>query len=164
MLNRIVQDVCRTGGSRAALVFGNERYTYAQLEEQVARCAAALKKSGAEPERGVALVLKNSPEFIFTYLAASRLGVPAFLIDSGSKISELRRVFSENHVAVALCEPEQVSSLEQVRQETGRHFSICSRGDNFEGWMGRTTEPLPSRIYEDEIAIVQYTSGTTGVP
>jgi len=164
MLNRIVQDVCRTGGSRAALVFGNERYTYAQLEEQVARCAAALKKSGAEPERGVALVLKNSPEFIFTYLAASRLGVPAFLVDSGSKASELRRVFTENQIAVAVCEPEQVSSIEQSREETGQQFSIYSRGGNFDDLMDPATEPSSSRVYENEIAIVQYTSGTTGVP
>ncbi len=164
MLNRIVQEVCRTNGSRAALVFVNDRYSYAQLEEQVARCAAGLKKSGADPERGVALVLKNSPEFIFTYLAASRLGSPAFLVDSGSKASELRRVFAENQVAVAVCEPEQVASIEQSRAETGQHFSIYSRGGNFGELMGNATEPPSSRVYENEIAIVQYTSGTTGVP
>ena len=164
MLNRILREHCSKDGSRTALVFGNERYTYAQLEEQVGRCAAALRRSGAEPEKGVALISKNSPESVVTYLAASRLGVPAFLVDSGSKIAEFRRVFSENQIAVALCEPEQVSSVEQVRLETGQHFSICPRGVNFEGWMGRATEPLPSRVYDDEIAIVQYTSGTTGVP
>jgi len=164
MLNRILRENCSRDGYRTALVFGNDRYNYSQLEEQVARCAAALRRSGAEPEKGVAVAAKNSPESIFTYLAAWRLGVPAFLIDSGSKISEFRRIFSENQVAVVLCEPEQVSSMEQVRQETGQQFSICSRGGNFENWMGRETEPLPSLVYEDEIAIVQYTSGTTGVP
>ncbi len=164
MLNRIVQEACSAGGSRTALVFGNERYSYAQLEDQVARCAAGLKRSGAEPERAVALVLKTSPEFIFTYLAASRLGVPAFLVDSGSKGSELRRVFTENQIAVAVCEPEQVSSIEQIREETAQRFSVYSRGGNFEDLMGRATEPSPSRVYENEIATVQYTSGTTGIP
>jgi long-chain acyl-CoA synthetase len=164
MLNRIVQEVCRTAGARAALVFVNERYTYAQLEEQVARCAAGMKRLGADSERGVALVLKNSPEFIFTFLAASRLGSPAFLVDSGSKASELRRVFTENQMAVAVCEPEQVASIEQSREETGQRFSIYSRGGNFGDLMGSATEPPSSRVYENEIAIVQYTSGTTGVP
>ena len=119
---------------------------------------------GADSERGVALVLKNSPEFIFTFLAASRLGSPAFLVDSGSKASELRRVFTENQIAVAVCEPEQVASIEQSREETGQRFSVYSRGGNFGDMMGRATEPPSSRVYEDEIAIVQYTSGTTGVP
>ncbi len=123
-----------------------------------------LKKLGADSERGVALVLKNSPEFIFAFLAASRLGSPAFLVDSGSKASELRRVFTENQMAVAVCEPEQVASIEQNREETGQRFSIYSRGGNFGDLMGSATEPPSSRVYENEIAIVQYTSGTTGVP
>ncbi|MGO9519438.1 MAG: class I adenylate-forming enzyme family protein [Candidatus Korobacteraceae bacterium] len=164
MFNQIFQEACRTGGSRAALVFGNERWNYAQLEEQVARCAAGLKKSGAEPDRGVALILKNSPEFIFSYLAASRLGVTAFLVDSGSKASELRRVLTENQIAVVISEPEQLSSIEQIREETGQHLSIYDRGGNFADLMGAATEPPASQVYENEIAIVQYTSGTTGVP
>jgi long-chain acyl-CoA synthetase len=163
MLNHIVQEACRTGGSRAALVYDNQRWSYAQLEEQVARCAASLKKLGATPEAGVAMVLKTTPEFVFTYLAASRLGVPAFLVDWGSKANELRRVFTENQIAVAVAEPEQVSSIEQIRDETGQRFFVCARG-NFERLLGPETESAPSRLYENEIAIVQYTSGTTGVP
>jgi long-chain acyl-CoA synthetase len=164
MLNRIFQEACCKEGSRVALVYGNERYSYAQIEEQIARCAASLKSLGAEPERGVALVLKTSPEFVFTYLAASRLGVPAFLVDSGSKASELKRVFTENQIAAAVAEPEQVSSIEQVSEETGQRFPVYSRGGNFGDLLGSVTEPPAARVYEGETAIVQYTSGTTGVP
>ena len=164
MLNCIFQENCRVGGFRTALVFGDDRYTYAHLDEQVASCAAGLRRLDVTPEKGVALVLKNCPEFIFTYLAASRLGVPAFLVDPSSKPSELRRVITEGRVAAAVCEPEQVSSLEQISEQTGHRFSICARGGEFEGVMGRTTEPLPSGVYDGETATVQYTSGTTGVP
>lgn len=164
MLNHILQEYSRGRGSQAALVFGNERYTYAQLAERVAQCAAGLRRSGARYEKGVALILKNSPEFVFTYLAASWLGIPAFLVDSGSKSSELRRVFAENEVAVAVCEPENVSVLEQVCEHTGRQFSIYSRGGNFGSLIGQPTEPSPAQVFQDEVAIVQYTSGSTGVP
>jgi long-chain acyl-CoA synthetase len=164
MLNRIVQETCRTGGLRTALLFGNERWSYVQLEEQIARCAAGLKRSGATAERGVALVLKPNPEFVFTFFAASRLGVPAFLVDSGSKASELKRVLTENQIAVVVCEPEQLSSIAQIREETGQRFSIYTRGDDFEDLLRHGSEPPSSRVYDDEIAIVQYTSGTTGIP
>ena len=164
MLNRILQEACLAGGGRAALVFNNQRYSYAQLQEHVARCAAGLKRFGVAPEKGVALVLKNSPEFIFAYLAASRLGVPAFLVDPGSKASELRRLLTENQVAVVACEPEQLSPVEQIREQIQQRFLICTRGGGFDDLMASAAEPPPSRIYKDEIAIVQYTSGTTGVP
>ena len=164
MLNRIVQDACRAGGSRAALVFDNERWSYSQLEDQITRCAAGLKSSGVAPERSVALVLKNSPEFVFTFLAAARLGTPAFLVDSGSKASELHRVLTENQIAVVVCEPEQSSTIEQIQIDTGQRFSVYTRGGNFQDLIGAATEPAPSRTYENEIAIVQYTSGTTGLP
>jgi len=163
MLNHIVQEACRAGGSRAALVYGNERWSYAQLEELVGRCAEGLKRAGASPQAGIALVLKTSPEFVFSYLAASRLGVPAFLVDSGSKASELRRVFTENQIAVAVAEPEQVASIRQIRDEAGQRFELCSRGE-FSRLLAPTTEPAPSQAYDNEIAIVQYTSGTTGIP
>lgn len=163
MLNRMLQERCRVDGSRTALVFGNDRYTYSQLEERVARCAAGLRRLDATPEKGVALILRNSPEFVFTYLAAARLGIPAFLIDPGSKPAELRMVFTEARVAAAICQPEQVLSLEQVREQTGQRFAICPRGRDFHSLLGQTTESLPSRVFDTETAIVQYTSGTTGV-
>ncbi len=164
MLNRIFQQACSSHGSREALVCGLQRYSYAHLEEQVARCAAGLKSLGAAPERGVALALKTSPEFIFTYLAASRLGVPVLLLDWGSKAGELRRVFLENQIAGVVAEPEQIAALEQLRQDTGQHFAIYSRGGNYATLLGQATEPAPSLTYDDDIATVQYTSGSTGIP
>ena len=113
----------------------------------MARCAAGLRTSGAAPESGVALVLKNSPEFVFTYLAASRLGAPACFVDSGSKASEFRRLFTENQVAVAVCESEQLLPIEQAREATGQRFSIYSRGGNFADLMGTATEPPPCQTY-----------------
>jgi long-chain acyl-CoA synthetase len=113
---------------------------------------------------GVALVLKNCPLFIFSYLAASRLGAPAYLLDPGSKPGELMRIFSENDIAIAICEPSQRLSLEQVREETNQRFVILVRDAGFESSVDHLGEPPAELIYDSEAAIVQYTSGTTGIP
>jgi len=164
MLNRSVQYAFRAGGSRTALVFDNQRYSFAEVEEQVSRCAAGLKSAGADPSRGVALVLKTSPEFVYTFLAAARLGVPTYLVDPGSRANELRRVFTENQLAAVVAEREQVAAIEQLRDDAGQRFAIYARGGNFQELLAHGSEPAASRDYEDEIATVQYTSGTTGVP
>jgi long-chain acyl-CoA synthetase len=163
MLNRVFQDRYRTGGPRTALVFGDRRYSYAELEEQIARRAAGLSISGATPESGVALILKNSPEFVFTYLAALHLGIPSILVDPAYRAVELRRVFAEFPRATAICEPEQASVLEQLREQTGKNFPIFTRGHELEDLMTKSG-CLPTGTYEAETAIVQFTSGSTGVP
>jgi long-chain acyl-CoA synthetase len=163
MLNRVFQDRYRIGASRTALVFGNRRYSYAELEEQIARCAVGLKMSGARPQNGVALVLKNSTEFVFAYLAALHLGIPAVLVDPASRAIELLRVFTDFPIATAICEPEQASALEQIREQTGKNFYIFTRGRDFDAVMTQS-DSLPGEVYEAETAIVQFTSGSTGVP
>ena len=151
MLNHIFQEACRSGGSRTALVFDNQRYSFAQLEEQVARCAASLKSAGAVPERGVALVLRTSPEFVYTFLAAARLGIPAYLVDAGSKLSELRRVFTENQIAAVVAEPEQLPAIEQLRDETGQRFATipaaaASSAGSRTGPSHRSPEPTRRKL------------------
>ncbi len=164
MLNQVFEETCRSAGQRTALVFGNERHTYEQLEEQVAHSAAALKRHGVSGDKGVALILKNCPLFITAYLAASRLGVPAFLLDPGSTQSELHRIFSEASIAIAICEPSQQLTLERVRDETHQHFVIVIRNSGFVSAPDPLSEPPATQRYDSETAIVQYTSGTTGIP
>jgi long-chain acyl-CoA synthetase len=145
-------------------VFGDNRYTYAQLEDQVARCAGAMKRLGVTDNAGVALVLKNCPLFIVSYLAASRLGAPAYLLDPGSKPGELLRVFSESSVAMAICEPSQRLPLEQIRAENDQHFQILVRDAGSYDIFNHLDKSSPAQIYDSKAAIVQYTSGTTGIP
>ena len=164
MLNRVFEERFRSAGRRTALVFGDDRWTYAELEDQVARCAGALKGLGVTGNAGVALVLENCPLLIFSYLASSRLGAPAYLLDPGSKHSELYRIFSESRVALAICEPSQQLTLEKVRIETNQRFVILVRGTGLESAAGHIVEPAAAAVFDSEPATVQYTSGTTGIP
>lgn len=164
MLNRVYEESFRSAAHRTALVFGDARYTYAEVEDQVARCAAIMKRQGVSGNSGVALVLENCPLFIFSYLASSRLGAPAYLLDPSSRQSELLRIFSESNVALAICEPSQQLPLEQVRDATDRSFGIRVRDARFDGAVDHIDEPAAAQAFDSQPAIVQYTSGTTGIP
>jgi len=67
------------GGDRLALVFRDERgaretLTYAELEVQVARCAAGLRATGVGPGDRVAGFMPNRPEAVVAMLATASLG------------------------------------------------------------------------------------------
>jgi long-chain acyl-CoA synthetase len=164
MLYDILQQIASRYGSREALVFGSRRYRYADVVAYVERCAAGLERCGAGADRGVALVLNNSPEFIFTLLATARLGAPALLLDPASKPAELRRFLREHVLAAAVCESEHSDLLEQIRADCRIRFHLFTRGGNFDLLCKSGGRASAKRTHEDEIAIVQYSSGSTGMP
>jgi long-chain acyl-CoA synthetase len=57
-----------------ALVFFGRVFTYAQINEQAARLAQALKSQGLAPSERLAILLPNCPQFVVAYHAALRLG------------------------------------------------------------------------------------------
>ncbi|MFF3935180.1 amino acid adenylation domain-containing protein [Streptomyces phaeofaciens] len=71
----------RTRPDAVALVFGDERLTYAELDERANRLAHALIARGAGPERIVALALPRSVELIVTEVAVLKSGAAYLPID-----------------------------------------------------------------------------------
>ena len=71
----------RAHPDRAALVFGGEQRTHAELHERAARLAAALAAGGVRRGDRVALLLHNGFEFVESLLACHRLGAIAVPIN-----------------------------------------------------------------------------------
>ena len=74
-LTDMFESSSRRHPTKVAVVFGEQRITYAELAEQVDRLAFALMQTGLQPLDRVILQLDNRPEFIFTFLALVKVGV-----------------------------------------------------------------------------------------
>jgi len=64
----------RERGDKAALVFEDERWTFARLAERVARVAGGLRAHGVVPGTRVALMCSSRPDFIVVQQAVFALG------------------------------------------------------------------------------------------
>lgn len=64
-------------GEREALVYGERRWTFRALDEEVERCAWALMHAGFGPGDKVGLWFTNRPEYIFLLFAIARIGAIA---------------------------------------------------------------------------------------
>ena len=60
--------------TRTALVFGDRRWTYADLDREAGRVAAGLARLGVRAGQRVCLHLGNRPEFVFAYYGCQKLG------------------------------------------------------------------------------------------
>jgi benzoate-CoA ligase family protein len=61
-------------GDRLAVISGDRTWTYAEVADEVARAAAALRALGIGPEQRVAVAMLDSIEFVSVFLGAMRIG------------------------------------------------------------------------------------------
>lgn len=93
--------VARHGDTTFA-VLGDERVTYAEVEERSARLARGLLACGAGKGTRVGLLAPNGPEWIIGWLAASRIGAVVALLNTYSKARELGWVLRHADVQILL--------------------------------------------------------------
>jgi len=141
--------------------------SYRRIDEAASVLAAGLQHLGVAPRQCVAIMLPTSPEYFFAYLGILKAGAIPVPIYPPARLSQL-----EDHVrrhtgilanaqAVALIsvpEAMPVARLLQAGVPGLRH--VATPADLAAG-QGR---PSPVQVREDDVAFIQYTSGSTGQP
>src|SRR6516162_9574733 len=85
MLHRAVEGNPR----KLAIVQGETRIRYDELEKLAGQCAGGLRRLGAGPGDCVAVVLPNCPEFIVSLFACARLRAVMLPLDPQQPQEEL---------------------------------------------------------------------------
>ncbi|MDO8904641.1 AMP-binding protein [Hydrogenophaga sp.] len=143
--------------------------TYRQLHDGSAALAAGLQQAGLKPGQTVAIMLPTSPAYFFTYLGILRAGgipVPIYPPARPSQLEDhVRRhtgILANAQVALLVSVPEamQVARLLQARVP-GLH-ALHTPEDLMASGQGHPTAPVA--ITADDVAFIQYTSGSTGQP
>jgi fatty-acyl-CoA synthase len=145
---------------RAAFVWDSEQPSYAQLWERVSRLAAHLQVLGVARGDRVVVVLPNGPEFFYGFYAALRLGaiaVPSFPGTAPERIAARARLCGARLVVVPSdAAPAQVHELASA--EAGLRVTSFAASAGAPALVGRP------EVAPDDVAMLQYTSGSTGDP
>jgi fatty-acyl-CoA synthase len=92
----LVDDMATRFGAREALVFGEERYTFAEVRERVDAVARGLIRLGIEPGDHVALWLMNRPEWIFCLFALARIGAVQVPVNTRFRTRDLAYLLQQS--------------------------------------------------------------------
>jgi long-chain acyl-CoA synthetase len=133
----------RVRPDRVAIVDGDRRITYGELDALVDRAARQLGVHGVGPGARLGIALRNRAEWIVAALAAARRHAQVVPIPSGATPDELAYFCTDGEVAFLLDE------------ETLPEFLAAAAA--------QPAEPLPDAA-PDYVTLRSYTSGTTGVP
>jgi long-chain acyl-CoA synthetase len=165
-------DLVRASAARGpgdiALVHGGgaERVelTWAELDRQVDALAASLRvEMHLHVGDRVALTMPNSAMFVTTYFAVLRAGLVAVPINTGYLPGEMARLFGDAEVKAVFCDDDAVPTVEEAVAETHRAL-VDPAG--FEALIagGRSAGPVPAASGGEDLAVLLFTSGTSGRP
>ncbi|MFE0513735.1 long-chain fatty acid--CoA ligase [Streptomyces sp. NPDC058964] len=149
---------------RPALRLGTQVATYADLDERSARAAALLRAEGVRPGDRVALMLPNVPEFVVLYYGALRAGAIVVPMNPLLKTRETEYHLNDSG-AVLLFEWHQApgEGAQGAAAAGVRHIAVEPAA--FTALLAGH-EPLAevTQAAGDDVAVLLYTSGTTGRP
>ncbi|PRY37289.1 non-ribosomal peptide synthase protein (TIGR01720 family)/amino acid adenylation domain-containing protein [Umezawaea tangerina] len=146
----LAAQVARTPDA-VALVFGEQRLTYAELDGRINQLAHLLLARGAGPERVVALALPRSTEMVVALFAVLRTGAAYLPLDLDHPLDRLQLMIDDTDPVVLLSKGAALTA------PTVRLDDLAVLAEY------PTTRPEVSFSLEHP-AYVIYTSGSTGKP
>ncbi len=146
------------------------RLTWAELSDQADRVARGLWALGIRRGDRVGIWSTNCIEWVCLHMGAARAGAALVNVNPAYRAHELQFTLSRSHMkALFLWHKDKRADYEEIlgRARHGLTLDLCHTlyFDSPEwlqllGAEGR----LPDQVASDDIANIQYTSGTTGLP
>jgi acyl-CoA synthetase (AMP-forming)/AMP-acid ligase II len=155
-----------------ALIFKEQRWTYGEFQREVNRAASGLLGMGVKPGDRVALVLPNSPEFLFAVFAVTGIGSVFVPVNPAYTEEEAEYVLHHSGAAFCITSPELLPLIHSLRASVPSLKEVIVTGDlDSKGaiaWSrmlaSGTERAADIAIDPEDLASITYTSGTTDRP
>lgn len=171
-LSDLLVEAVRRNPTGEALVCDDLRLTYAALDHEVRRTAAALAAEGIAAGDRVAMLIGNRPEFVTILFALAHLGAVAVPMGLRLQTPEIAHVLANCGASLLIHEadltdriPERAAVPLLSRRWTvgGSRDGVASLAD-IRTAHAMAAEPSRADPGEEDTAVILYTSGTTGLP
>jgi len=160
---------------REAIAFRDASLTFRELDGLVNAFARALRGLGIGRGDRVCLFMTNRPEYVVAFYAIARLGAVSSPMNPSYKEREVAYQLGDAQAVAVVVQQDLLPIVRAVRGEVPRleHVIVVGPGAaaapdvvRFADLIaGAATAPLPRLdIPADELLVLPYSSGTTGLP
>ncbi|NWJ95240.1 MAG: long-chain-fatty-acid--CoA ligase [Chloroflexi bacterium] len=165
---------------REAVALGGRRLSYGEITAQAERLAAALYKHGLRKGDHLALIMPNWPEFIIVYFATARLGAVLVPLNVRFRQNEIDYILrnSEAKFLLTCAEFGDFDFIGLIGKLRGhlpalQHVIVVGQAAGAPGiiaWESLMGEAQPDTLPpikidpKEDLLMLLYTSGTTGLP
>jgi acyl-CoA synthetase (AMP-forming)/AMP-acid ligase II len=151
---------------------GERHLSYREALDAVNRLANAFVAAGLGVGDRIAVLSKNSIEYVLIYFAASKAGVVVVPLNYRLAVPEWTYILNDARPRILIAAGHYLTTIDAFRNEleTVEHF-VASDADGLAGWenlhewLSSEPDTPPERLVTEESDAYQmYTSGTTGHP
>ena len=162
----------RERGDAKFAIQGNRHPTYREALAETNRLANAFVSAGLQIGDRIAVLSKNSIEYVLLYFAASKAGVVPVHLNYRLAPAEWSYIINDAGAKLLLAAGEYRQAVDPIRSElqtVERFVAIDGPGasgwNDYQHWVASQPPTPPDRlITEDHDLYQMYTSGTTGHP
>ena len=171
-LRLMLEQTVNKYAGKTAMVTGERRVSYAELDEASNKVANALIKMGVRKGDRVAILSPNSPEFVTTYFGVIKAGGIAVPLDIRYKVEELASLFDSCQPKVVVAESDLLEPLVSALSRFDSVEHIIDLGSRYEGrflsyqeiMATSSAQKVEVALEPDDIATISYTGGPANRP
>src|SRR4051812_32232608 len=157
-LHELIADHATRNPDAIALVYGDRKLTYGELNSRANQLADYLQTFGVGPEKLVAVYLERSLDMIVALLAVLKAGGAYVPIDPMYPSDRVAFMMADSEASVLITQGQLAKTIEH---ETRTVVQIDSEWERIARF---STSEVVSNVTEKNLAYVIYTSGSTGRP
>ena len=146
------------------IVEGKNQLTFAETIQKAKNICTYLNKVGIKPGDKVGICMQNCTEWVVIYVALSAYGVTVVPFNSWWKKEELRYGVEHSEVKLIFSDTKRYETLKDLNIEIIVNEPIDNKQTFNEIVSGTSTEWPEANATEEDISVLLYTSGSTGLP
>jgi len=159
-------------GDNTALIGNGRRRTYKELSDWTNRLAHALVEDyGVRPGNRILIRGPNNPAVVACWLAATKAGAVVVNTMPMLRAGELAKIVDKAEIALALCDTRALDEMVACAKQSRFLKQVVGFDGtaNHDAELDRAALDKPVRFEavrtgRDDVALLGFTSGTTGVP
>jgi carnitine-CoA ligase len=178
-LAELLEEKAAKLGDRPFLYFKDQVLSYRDMNFNSNRVANFLRDKGGRPGKGLAIIMKNSPRWLDVFLGQQKLGMYAVPVNVALRGDQLAHVLDNSDASLVVIDHDLLPYYQAVadRLEKIEAIIVNTRGAPADFVLPQGMEELdkaygpgsdastpPERYNPEDLCVLMYTSGTTGLP
>ncbi len=156
-----LQESFHQHAARRALIYGGQKWTYAELDLAARRFAGWLQNEGVAPGDRVALFTPNKLPFLIGHLGVLFAGGVPLPLNPRFTREEMRYFLTDSGAALVIVGADQRSMIDELASELPHRPLVTSDRLVIDAPESAFHEPM---LKPDDLCFILYSSGTTGWP